>query len=29
MANDLKAASVEAGEELWHMPLQKSYKEGL
>ena len=29
LANDLKAASVQAGEELWQMPLQKSYKEGL
>ena len=29
LANDLKAASAQAGEELWQMPLQKSYKEGL
>ena len=29
LANDLKTASVEAGEELWQMPLQKSYREGL
>ncbi len=29
LANDLKKASAEAGEELWQMPLQKSYKEGL
>ncbi len=29
LANDLKTASAEAGEELWQMPLQKSYKEGL
>merc|ERR1711991_858538 len=29
LANDLKAASAEAGEELWQMPLQKTYKEGL
>jgi len=25
LANDLKAASAQAGEELWQMPLQKSY----
>jgi len=29
LANDLKAASSQSGEELWQMPLQKSYKEGL
>ncbi len=29
LANDLKTASDEAGEELWQMPLQKSYKDGL
>ena len=29
LANDLKAASAQSGEELWQMPLQKSYKEGL
>ena len=29
LANDLKTASAQAGEELWQMPLQKSYKEGL
>ncbi len=29
LANDLKNASADAGEELWQMPLQKSYKEGL
>jgi len=29
LANDLKAASAKSGEELWRMPLQKSYKEGL
>ena len=29
MANDLKTASSQAGEELWQMPLQKSYKDGL
>ncbi|MDC3019529.1 leucyl aminopeptidase [Prochlorococcus sp. AH-736-E15] len=29
LANDLKKASAETGEELWQMPLQKSYKEGL
>lgn len=29
LANDLKTASDEVGEELWRMPLQKSYKEGL
>ncbi len=29
LANDLKTASDQAGEELWQMPLQKSYKEGL
>ena len=29
LAYDLKAASVQAGEELWQMPLQKSYREGL
>ena len=29
LAKDLKIASAEVGEELWQMPLQKSYKEGL
>ena len=29
MAKDLKTASSQAGEELWQMPLQKSYKDGL
>jgi len=29
MASDLKTASSQAGEELWQMPLQKSYKDGL
>ena len=29
LANDLKSASTQSGEELWQMPLQKSYKEGL
>ena len=29
LAKDLKTASAEAGEELWQMPLQKSYKDGL
>jgi len=29
LAKDLKAASAQSGEELWQMPLQKSYKEGL
>ena len=29
LAKDLKDASVEVGEELWQMPLKKSYKEGL
>ena len=29
MAKDLKIASSQAGEELWQMPLQKSYKDGL
>ena len=29
MARDLKTASSQAGEELWQMPLQKSYKNGL
>ncbi len=29
LANDLKTASAEVGEELWQMPLQKSYKDGL
>ena len=29
MAEDLKKASSQAGEELWQMPLQKSYKDGL
>ncbi|KGF91630.1 MULTISPECIES: leucyl aminopeptidase [Prochlorococcus] len=29
LADDLKTASTQAGEELWQMPLQKSYKEGL
>ena len=29
MARDLKTASSQAGEELWQMPLQKSYKDGL
>ena len=29
MAKDLKTASSQAGEELWQMPLQKSYKNGL
>ena len=29
MAMDLKTASSQAGEELWQMPLQKSYKDGL
>ena len=29
LAKDLMAASAEAGEKLWQMPLQKSYKEGL
>lgn len=29
MAEDLKTASSQAGEELWQMPLQKSYKDGL
>ena len=29
LAKDLKTASAEVGEELWQMPLQKSYKEGL
>jgi len=29
MAQDLKTASSQAGEELWQMPLQKSYKDGL
>ncbi len=29
MAKDLKKASSQAGEELWQMPLQKSYKDGL
>ena len=27
--DSLKAASAQSGEELWQMPLQKSYKEGL
>ena len=29
MAKDIKTASSQAGEELWQMPLQKSYKDGL
>ena len=29
MAKDLKKASSQVGEELWQMPLQKSYKDGL
>ena len=29
MAKDLKTASSQAGEALWQMPLQKSYKDGL
>ncbi len=29
MAKDLKTASSQAGEPLWQMPLQKSYKDGL
>ena len=29
MAKDLKTASSQAGEELWQVPLQKSYKDGL
>tara|TARA_B100000965_G_scaffold108250_1_gene89478 strand:- start:1217 stop:2704 length:1488 start_codon:yes stop_codon:yes gene_type:complete len=29
MAKDLKEASSQAGEALWQMPLQKSYKDGL
>ena len=29
LAKDLKTASAEVEEELWQMPLQKSYKEGL
>ena len=29
MAKELKTASSQAGEELWQMPLQKSYKDGL
>ncbi len=29
LAKDLKDASAEVGEELWQMPLKKSYKEGL
>ncbi len=29
MAKDLKIASSQAGEALWQMPLQKSYKDGL
>ena len=29
MAKELKTASCQAGEELWQMPLQKSYKDGL
>jgi len=29
MAKDLKTASSQAGEGLWQMPLQKSYKDGL
>ncbi len=29
MAKDLKTASSQAGESLWQMPLQKSYKDGL
>ncbi len=29
MAKDLMRASSQAGEELWQMPLQKSYKDGL
>ena len=29
MAKDLKTASSQSGEELWQMPLQKSYKDGL
>jgi len=29
LAKDLKTASAEAGEELWQMPLQKSYRDGL
>ena len=28
MAKDLKLASLQSGEELWQMPLQKSYKDG-
>ena len=29
LANDLLKAASEVGEGMWHMPLQKSYKEGL